>query len=306
MVPYDLDQFASMGEYDHKEDQQFFDVLLSNILDLTIVKPIIESCCGYDLITKEDLTEMERNLKVVGALVDLVTLATGLYGFSTAAKGMGWKQATACFAKLALVELASDMSATAVATIGNYYDWPAGLTLLLSLGTGITVGQIGNELVLKRNGIEIFRKEVIEGGSGNKEIEATTDVVNNLKQINIHGNINSELDEVDLVNKIIYEDKSASLLYLDNPDFPQTEAQWAYKHIYKKGSNRIIALQQTDFTLSGSGSLPDVELLKGIKEYVFGIDADTPELRAAVQKELDNLKEAFPDYNFSAIFGGKK
>ena len=279
-----LDQFASMGEYDHKEDQQFFDVLLSNILDLTIVKPIIESCCGYDLITKEDLTEMERNLKVVGALVDLVTLATGLYGFSTAAKGMGWKQATACFAKLALVELASDMSATAVATIGNYYDWPAGLTLLLSLGTGITVGQIGNELVLKRNGIEIFRKEVIEGGSGNKEIEATTD----------------------LVNKIIYEDKSASLLYLDNPDFPQTEAQWAYKHIYKKGSNRIIALQQTDFTLSGSGSLPDVELLKGIKEYVFGIDADTPELRAAVQKELDNLKEAFPDYNFSAIFGGKK
>ena len=279
-----LDQFASMGEYDHKEDQQFFDVLLSNILDLTIVKPIIESCCGYDLITKEDFTEMVRNLKVVGALVDLVTLATGLYGFSTAAKGMGWKQATACFAKLALVELASDMSATAVATIGNYYDWPAGLTLLLSLGTGITVGQIGNELVLKRNGIEIFRKEVIEGGSGNKEIEATTD----------------------LVNKIIYEDKSASLLYLDNPDFPQTEAQWAYKLIYIKGSNRIIALQQTDFTLSGSGSLPDVELLKGIKEYVFGIDADTPELRAAVQKELDNLKEAFPDYNFSAIFGGKK
>ncbi len=93
---------------------------------------------------------------------------------------------------------------------------------------------------------------------------------------------------------------------MDNPDFPQTEAQWAYKQIYKKGSNRINALQQADFTLSGNGSLPDVESLKGIKDYVFRIDADTPGLRAAVQKEMDNLKVAFPDYNFSAIFGGKK
>lgn len=56
-------------------------------------------------------------MKVIGALVDLVTLATGLYGFSTAAKNMGWKKATAYFAQLALVELASDVSATTVATI---------------------------------------------------------------------------------------------------------------------------------------------------------------------------------------------
>lgn len=93
---------------------------------------------------------------------------------------------------------------------------------------------------------------------------------------------------------------------MDNPDVPQTEAQWAYKHIYKKGFNRIIALQQADFTLSGNGSLPDDELLKSIKNYVFRIDADTLELREAVKRELDNLKEAFPDYNFSAIFGGKQ
>jgi len=37
---------------------------------------------------------------------------------------------------------------------------------------------------------------------------------------------------------------------------------------------------------------------------VFRIDADTPELRAAVQIELSNLKEKYPDYNFSATFGG--
>ena len=139
--------------------------MLTNILDLTIIKPLIESCCGYDLITGEDLSEMERSMKVVGALVELVTLATGIYGFTTAAKSMGWKKAASYFGQLALVELASDVSATTVATIGEYCDWPMGVTLLLSLATGLTVGQVGNHLIFERNGIEIFRKEVIEGGS---------------------------------------------------------------------------------------------------------------------------------------------
>ena len=141
----------------------------------------------------------------------------------------------------------------------------------------------------------------VRGGGGE-----AAGIVDNPKEVNIHGKINSEIDEVDLINKIIYEDKSAAGLYMDNPDFPQTEAQWAYKQIYKKGSNRINALQQSDFTLSGAGSLPDVKELKGIKDYVFRMDADTPGLRAAVQKELDNLKATFPDYNFSAVYGGKK
>jgi len=130
--------------------------------------------------------------------------------------------------------------------------------------------------------------------------------IKNFKEVNIHGKINTELDEVDLVNKIIYEDKSAKKLYMDNPDVPQTESQWAYKQIYKKGANRINALQQSNFTLSGSDNLPNAEELKNIKNYVFRIDADTPELRKAVQQELDNLKSTYPNYNFSAIYGGKK
>ena len=132
-----------------------------------------------------------------------------------------------------------------------------------------------------------------------------SNIVNNPKEINIHGKISTELDEVDLINKIIYEDKSAAKLYMDNPDVPQTEEQWAYKQIYKKGSDRIRALQQSNFTLSGGGNLPDVKSLKNIKNDIFRIDADTPKLRSAVQKELDNLKKTFPGYNFSAIFGGK-
>ena len=72
------------------------------------------------------------------------------------------------------------------------------------------------------------------------------------KEVNIHGRINTEIDEVDLVNQIIYEDKSAGKLYMENADFPQTEQQWAFKQIYKKGSNRIDAINQSEYNFSAT------------------------------------------------------
>ena len=138
----------------------------------------------------------------------------------------------------------------------------------------------------------------IEGGGGGR--------INNPKEVNIHGRINTELDEIDLANNIIYEDKTAGKLYMNNPDCPLTEEQWAFKHIFRKGRNRILALQQDDFTLSGKGILPDVESLKKIRKYVFRIDADTTALRIAVEKELENLRKIFPGYDISAVYGGKK
>ncbi|WP_110758175.1 hypothetical protein [Paenibacillus illinoisensis] len=95
---------------------------------------------------------------------------------------------------------------------------------------------------------------------------------------------------------------------MDNPNVPQTEEQWALKQIFKKGSNRIIALQQTEVKLSSSISqdVPLFEDITNIRNYVFRIDADTPKLRLAVQNELNNLKTKYPDYNFSAEFGGKE
>ncbi|SCY39527.1 hypothetical protein [Butyrivibrio sp. INlla14] len=127
------------------------------------------------------------------------------------------------------------------------------------------------------------------------------------KEVNVHGKINTELDEVDLKNGIIYEDKSAGKLYMENPDFPQTEQQWAYKQIYKKGSNRIKAISQPEYWLSivGSEDCPSVESLKSIKKYVFRIDADTPALREEVEKCLNMLRKEYPEYSFDVIYGGK-
>lgn len=36
------DQFVALGECNHKEDQPFYKALLSNVLDLIIIKPLIE------------------------------------------------------------------------------------------------------------------------------------------------------------------------------------------------------------------------------------------------------------------------
>ena len=43
---------------------------------------------------------------------------------------------------------------------------------------------------------------------------------------------------------------------------------------------------------------------KNIKNYVFRIDMDTPQLRSAVENCLKKLREEYPSYNFSAVYGG--
>lgn len=52
-------------------------------------------------------------------------------------------------------------------------------------------------------------------------------------------------------------------------------------------------------------SVPDINSLKNIRNYTFRIDADTPALRQAVEQCLDKLREKYPEYNFSATYGGK-
>ena len=68
-----MEQFYKQGEFTHDSSNPFLN-FVSSVLDITIIKPIIEACTGEDLITGEDLTDMERGLKVVFAVVDLVTL----------------------------------------------------------------------------------------------------------------------------------------------------------------------------------------------------------------------------------------
>jgi len=127
------------------------------VLDITIIKPVIESCIGEDLITGEDLTDMERGLKVVFAMVDLVTLGGAIA--ATKFSEMGLKEGLKAFGKTALIDFAGNTAACGVGALGETFDWPVPVTMMLSLAAAITVSISGNKLLFKNaDGIEIGSK----------------------------------------------------------------------------------------------------------------------------------------------------
>lgn len=151
-----LEQFYRQGEFTHDSSNPFLN-FVSSVLDITIIKPIIEACTGEDLITGEDLTDMERGLKVVFAVVDLVTLGGAIA--ATKFSEMGLKEGLKAFGKTALIDFAGNTAACSVGALGETFDWPVPITMMLSLAAGITVSISGNKLLFKNaDGIEIGSK----------------------------------------------------------------------------------------------------------------------------------------------------
>ena len=151
-----LEQFYRQGEFTHDSSNPFLN-FVSSVLDITIIKPIIEACTGEDLITGEDLTDMERGLKVVFAVVDLVTLGGAIA--ATKFSEMGLKEGLKAFGKTALIDFAGNTAACGVGALGETFDWPVPITMMLSLAAGITVSISGNKLLFKNaDGVEIGSK----------------------------------------------------------------------------------------------------------------------------------------------------
>lgn len=155
-----LEQFYRQGEFTHDSSNPFLN-FVSSVLDITIIKPVIEACTGEDLITGEDLTDMERGLKVVFAMVDLVTLGGAIA--ATKFSEMGLKEGLKAFGKTALIDFAGNTAACGVGALGETFDWPVPITMMLSLAAGITVSISGNKLLFKNaDGIEIGAKTLNE------------------------------------------------------------------------------------------------------------------------------------------------
>lgn len=155
-----MEQFYRQGEFTHDSSNPFLN-FVSSVLDITIIKPVIEACTGEDLITGEDLTDMERGLKVVFAMVDLVTLGGAIA--ATKFSEMGLKEGLKAFGKTALIDFAGNTAACGVGALGETFDWPVPITMMLSLAAGITVSISGNKLLFKNaDGIEIGSKTLSE------------------------------------------------------------------------------------------------------------------------------------------------
>lgn len=172
-----LEQFYRQGEFTHDSSNPFLN-FVSSVLDITIIKPIIEACTGEDLITGEDLTDMERGLKVVFAMVDLVTLGGAIA--ATKISEIGLKEGLKAFGKTALIDFAGNTAACGVGALGETFDWPVPITMMLSLAAGITVSISGNKLLFKNaDGIEIGAKTLSDA-----EVKKIGDVLDEGLDIN--------------------------------------------------------------------------------------------------------------------------
>lgn len=172
-----LEQFYRQGEFTHDSSNPFLN-FVSSVLDITIIKPVIEACTGEDLITGEDLTDMERGLKVVFAVVDLVTLGGAIA--ATKFSEMGLKEGLKAFGKTALIDFAGNTAACGVGALGETFDWPVPVTMMLSLAAGITVSISGNKLLFKNaDGIEIGAKTLSDA-----EVKKIGDVLDEGLDIN--------------------------------------------------------------------------------------------------------------------------
>lgn len=172
-----LEQFYRQGEFTHDSSNPFLN-FVSSVLDITIIKPIIEACTGEDLITGEDLTDMERGLKVVFAMVDLVTLGGAIA--ATKFSEMGLKEGLKAFGKTALIDFAGNTAACGVGALGETFDWPVPVTMMLSLAAGITVSISGNKLLFKNaDGVEIGAKTLSDA-----EVKKIGDVLDEGLDIN--------------------------------------------------------------------------------------------------------------------------
>ena len=149
-----IDSFFHQGEFDHRMDKPFLS-FVSSVLDITVVKPMIESSIEKDLITGEDLSDLECQFKLVFAGVDMATLG-GAMG-ATRLSEMGMKEALKATGKTVAVEFMGNTAVCGIGAIGQAFNWPISVTIMLSLATGITVSCIGNKLVFEGEG---FRREV--------------------------------------------------------------------------------------------------------------------------------------------------
>ena len=150
-------------------------------------------------------------------------------------------------------------------------------------------------------------------GGLNRVIKASKagNIIEKVEIVDRRGSPLGEIDGIDLKNSLFIEDKSAKGLDIINPrtGMPQqTPEQWADKQIFSKTETRINQLENnavaTRATKDGSLEIPFLSDIKNIRKFQFKIDADTPQLRQAVNDSIEQLRTKYPDYTFEVKFGG--
>ena len=127
--------------------------------------------------------------------------------------------------------------------------------------------------------------------------------------VNARGDVLGEFDEIDLNNRLLFEDKEARGLDRINPRTGRpalTVDEWAEKQLFNKTVTRITNLKLATATRAsarGSTVVPSLDEVRSLRALVFRIEGDTPALRGAVENQLGRLRSSYPGWRFNAEFG---
>jgi hypothetical protein len=141
-----LNELHTYGEFDNKMDKPFLE-FVSCILDVTMLKPLIEMCWGYDLITGEDLSDFERGMKGVFAVIDVVSLMIGIK--ASGVVKIFSKNTLKMAGKSVLLDAFGGAGAYGIGQIGQELELPLPITLLMSMGAGIGIVKVGGRYLFK-------------------------------------------------------------------------------------------------------------------------------------------------------------
>ena len=171
-----MEAYLYGGEFVH-ESYHPFGNFISGILDVTIVKPLIECVIGKDLITGDKLTEFEQGMQFVDVLLGVLTLGQGTAAMKPA--DLTGKDAAKQLLKVWAVDAVSDTAAYTAGYVCDELGMPPGVTFIASLLTGCTVSLEVGKYVF-RDGGKIVKQldadEMLEyvGGGGKGGLEPGT------------------------------------------------------------------------------------------------------------------------------------
>ena len=162
--------YLTSGEFNHEAYHPARD-FLSGLLDITIVKPVIEFFTGTDLITGERLTEAQKYQKMAGAIVDMFTFGQGLAAMKGA--GLVGKELCKAFGKTMLVEVASSASAYTVGYGVEAMGLPPQIAWMLGAATGCIVSTAGMNLVFRNPKTGVVRECSLEEITSLEKLDAS-------------------------------------------------------------------------------------------------------------------------------------
>ena len=162
--------YLTSGEFNHEAYHPARD-FLSGLLDITIVKPVIEFFTGTDLITGERLTEAQKYQKMAGAIVDMFTFGQGLVAMKGA--GLVGKELCKAFGKTMLVEVASSASAYTVGYGVEAMGLPPQIAWMLGAATGCIVSTVGMNLVFRNPQTGVVRECSLEEITSLEKLDAS-------------------------------------------------------------------------------------------------------------------------------------